>query len=56
MRPSGTELDPNHKAAKIIRDLTVKDFPDTPLFLSKEGDIKLKPFLKVVVDKTVQTP
>jgi len=36
-RPKGTLLDKKNKAAKIIKELTLADFPDTPLVFSKTG-------------------
>ena len=36
-RPAGTLLDKNNKAAKIIKELTQSDFPNTPLNFSKTG-------------------
>ena len=36
-RPRGTLLDKNNKAAKVIKKLTLADFPDTPLVFSKKG-------------------
>ena len=39
-RPQGTLLDPKHKAAKLIEELTLDDFPATGLHFSKNGLIK----------------
>lgn len=36
-RPMGTKLDKSHKAAKIIKQLTQEDFPNTPLLFSENG-------------------
>ena len=38
-RPAGTIPDQTHQAAKIIAQLTKEDFPDTPLFFTKNGVI-----------------
>ncbi len=38
-RPKGTLLDKNNKAAKIIQELTLADFPNTLLNFSKKGVI-----------------
>lgn len=39
-RPQGTQLDKTHKAAKMIKQLTQDDFPETPLHFSEKGLIK----------------
>ncbi len=39
-RPHGTQLDETHKAAKMIKQLTQDDFPETPLHFSENGSIK----------------
>ena len=39
-RPAGTQVDHSHRAAKIIADLTLKDFPDTPLRFLDRGIVK----------------
>jgi len=36
-RPQGTQLDKSQKAARIIKQLTEDDFPQTPLDISKNG-------------------
>lgn len=36
-RPQGTLLDKEHTAAKIIKELTESDFPDTPLHFQNNG-------------------
>ncbi len=42
IRPNGPTLDPHHRAAKLIAELTAKDFPNTPLEISADGQIKVK--------------
>jgi len=41
IRPNGPTLDPQHKAAKLIAKLTALDFPQTPLEISPNGQIKV---------------
>lgn len=38
-RPAGTIIDPSHKAAALIAQLTKEDFPNTPLIFSFDGQI-----------------
>ena len=42
IRPNGPTLDPHHRAAKLIAKLTAQDFPETPLEISADGQIKVK--------------
>lgn len=41
-RPEGLILDESHAAARLIRQLTRQDFPDTPLFLDEAGNIRIR--------------
>ncbi len=41
-RPMGTQLDPEHRAARLIQSLTQIDFPDTPLDIDDDGHISLR--------------
>lgn len=56
VRPSGNQLDPKHSVAKTISHLTSLDFPETPLLISKEGVITLKPAVEDAEIKSAQTP
>ncbi|MDH5784700.1 MAG: CapA family protein [Chromatiales bacterium] len=42
-RPVGPQPDPQHQAARLIRELTLLDFPATPLTIDDEGYIKPSP-------------
>jgi hypothetical protein len=42
-RPEGPLPDPQHRAARLIRDLTLADFPDGLLIIDDEGHISVKP-------------
>ncbi len=42
VRPFGPVLDPEHRAAKLIAELTRADFPDSPLSISSQGQIRLQ--------------
>ena len=41
MRPGGTVPDEKHAAARMIRELTLSDFPHTPLDIDQRGNIRL---------------
>ncbi len=43
VRPYGPVLDPQHRAARLMAELTEADFPDSSLLISAEGQIHLKP-------------
>lgn len=51
-RPSGTRIDPRHKAAVLIAQLTKEDFPNTPLIFSLDGQIQTYVSLKASDTKT----
>lgn len=53
-RPEGTLLDKTHKVAKIIAELTAKDFPNTPLHFLNNGNIK--PQILPQTNQTKTTP
>jgi hypothetical protein len=40
-RPSGPVPDAQHTAARLIRELTLADFPHTPLLIDERGGIRL---------------
>jgi poly-gamma-glutamate capsule biosynthesis protein CapA/YwtB (metallophosphatase superfamily) len=42
-RPHGPVADPEHQAARLIRELTLTDFPDGLLIIDDEGHITVKP-------------
>lgn len=42
-RPEGPVLDQNHAAARLIRDLSREDFPDSRLLLDSVGNIRIVP-------------
>ncbi|MCW8919434.1 MAG: CapA family protein [Gammaproteobacteria bacterium] len=42
-RPDGLLVDPQHQAARLIRELTLADFPDGLLLIDDEGHISVKP-------------
>ncbi len=42
-RPLGPVPDPKHQAARLIRDISYKDFPDGLLIFDDEGHISVKP-------------
>lgn len=42
-RPLGPLPDPQHQAARLIRDLTLADFPDGLLVINDEGYLSVKP-------------
>jgi len=56
-RPEGTLVDKNHKAAKVIKALTLADFPNTPLNFSQSGLITPRslPLKKVTENKQKST-
>ncbi len=41
LRPAGPVPDEAHTAAQMIRELTLADFPDTPLVIDKRGNISV---------------
>lgn len=41
IRPAGPVPDEQHTAARVIRDLTLADFPDTPLIIDERGNISV---------------
>ena len=43
IRPNGPTLDPRHRAARLIAELTALDFPQTRLEISPDGQIKVLP-------------
>ena len=43
VRPYGPTLDPEHRAARLMAELTEADFPDSSLLISAEGQVQLKP-------------
>jgi len=43
VRPYGPVLDPEHRAARLMAELTRIDFPDSSLLISAEGQVRLKP-------------
>lgn len=42
IKKSGPILDARHNAAKLMKELTEADFPNTSISISEEGDIRLK--------------
>ncbi|HEB55536.1 MAG TPA: CapA family protein [Gammaproteobacteria bacterium] len=42
IRPYGPVPDPEHRAAKLMAELTRADFPDSSLLISDEGQVRLK--------------
>lgn len=55
-RPAGNQIDSAHSAAKTMSKLTRLDFPETPLHISSDGEIKLKKITEDAGIKSVQTP
>lgn len=51
-RPAGTRIDPSHKAATLVAQLTKEDFPNTPLIFSLDGQISSHASLKIEDFKT----
>ncbi len=41
IRPDGPIPDDSHTAARVMRDLTLADFPETPLIIDERGDISI---------------
>lgn len=41
LRPAGPQPDEQHTAARKIRELTLADFPQTPLLIDKRGNIRV---------------
>ncbi len=41
LRPAGPVPDDTHTAARVIRDLTLADFPETPLIIDERGNISV---------------
>jgi hypothetical protein len=41
MRPAGPVPDTRHEAARLIRELTLADFPQTPLLIDERGEISI---------------
>ncbi len=41
VRPAGPVPDDSHTAARVIRDLTLADFPETPLIIDERGTISV---------------
>ncbi len=51
-RPEGPILDENHAAARLIRQLTLEDFPSTPLEIDTSGNIHIRqPKSNQIADK-----
>ena len=42
VRPHGPRLDTKHSAARLMQQLTLEDFPDTPIKISGSGEIRIK--------------
>ncbi len=42
-RPHGPLPDPQHQAARLIRELSLNDFPDSLLLIDEEGHLSVKP-------------
>ena len=56
VRPYGPTLDPEHRAAKLMAELTRADFPDSMLLISAEGQVRLKPSRVSEVDLPAVQP
>ncbi len=41
VRPQGPQVDESHRAAKLMRRLTLEDFPTTPIVITETGDISI---------------